>query len=664
MILDTIVLDNFGVYGGRQSIVLTPEKPNKPIILFGGMNGGGKTTLLDAVQLAFYGAKARCSNRGKLPYRDFLREAIHRGADPTEGAAIEIHFRRAVDGEMKSYRLTRSWRENARGIEDHLEVTCEGEPDLLLSEHWDEYIEGYIPSGIAHLFFFDAEQIKELAEGEHAAEILGTAIHSLLGLDLVERLETDLLALERRKRAEAKTGEEAQELRHAEEEVNRMVQLLDDATQEKGRLNITAGQLGKALAECEERFQLAGGELFKRRKELEAEQQRLEKEIAGKEAVLRDLAEGTAPLLLVVDLLEKTEKQARREVEARKSEVLLSALEERDRTVLELLRRGKMSAAHLSRVEGVLREDREGRRELVAEPCFLEADDHMAAELRHLRASVLPEIAERIRTELEATAKLQEQRTRIETQLGRVPDKEAIAALQRELEGWRQQHRQKVAEVEAQDAKLTVLARQLEEAKATHQRSLGDEVDTHVTREDQDRILKHSRKVRATLEKFRAATIRKHAEKIERLVLESFVQLLRKSNLVTGLKIDPETYHVELTGGDGKPLPMDRLSAGERQLLATSLLWGLARASGRPIPTIIDTPLGRLDSSHRRHLVDRYFPVASRQVILLSTDEEIDEENLKRLRPHVGRTYQLQFDDKTQGTIVTKGYFWNHEATT
>jgi len=159
------------------------------------------------------------------------------------------------------------------------------------------------------------------------------------------------------------------------------------------------------------------------------------------------------------------------------------------------------------------------------------------------------------------------------------------------------------------------------------------------------------------------AVIRKHAERLERLVLESFTHLLRKRALVTGLKIDPGTFRIELTGGDGKPLALDRLSAGERQLLATSLLWGLAKASGRPLPTIIDTPLGRLDSSHRRHLLDRYFPVASHQVVLLSTDEEVDEASLARLKPFVGRSYTLTFDERTHSTTINSGYFWNHEST-
>ena len=663
MILDSIIIENFGVYGGQQLIHLTPEREGRPIILFGGLNGGGKTTFLDAVQLAFYGPKARCSNRGKTPYRDYLRDAIHRNADPGEGASLTIHFRRTVDGEMHSYRMQRAWREGARGIEETVEVSRDGELDPILSEHWDEYIESYIPSGISHLFFFDAEQIKELAEGEHAAELLGTAIHSLLGLDLVDRLETDLLTLERRKKAAGKSGDDARRLKDAQEELDRFERLLEETTTEKAKTTTELVGLSRSLKEIEKKFKHEGGDLFERRAELEADVARLEKELRREEQDLRELAAGAAPLLLIAPLLDEVQDQASIESEARIAHVIASALENRDIAVIAELRKARVPSIHISRTETILHDDREHRKALQSVPCYLEANDSLVSELRHLRSAVLPETSSKISALIEAAGKVRERLSRLESTLTRVPAAEAIALLQRELETFRIRHQQKEAEVEALDAKLQVVLRQRAAAEESVKRVLEEDTEKGIGNENRDRILKHSAKVRGTLKQFRKAIICKHAARIERLMLDAFTQLLRKSSLVSALRIDPETFRIELTGGDGHPLSFDRLSAGERQLLATSLLWGLARASGRPLPTIIDTPLGRLDSSHRRHLIERYFPVASHQVILLSTDEEIDEESQMRLQPFIGRSYHLQFDETLRSTCVTPGYFWNHETT-
>lgn len=90
------------------------------------------------------------------------------------------------------------------------------------------------------------------------------------------------------------------------------------------------------------------------------------------------------------------------------------------------------------------------------------------------------------------------------------------------------------------------------------------------------------------------------------------------------------------------------------------MLWGLARAAGQPLPIVIDTPLGRLDGSHREHLLKRYFPHASHQVILLSTDTEIDEQAYDRIAAYVGHSYRLEFDTRELGnaTTVEPGYFW------
>ena len=155
------------------------------------------------------------------------------------------------------------------------------------------------------------------------------------------------------------------------------------------------------------------------------------------------------------------------------------------------------------------------------------------------------------------------------------------------------------------------------------------------------------------------AATRRHLERISQLVMEALGMLLRKENLITDVQIDPETHDVALTGVDGHTLPAKDLSAGERQLLAVALLWGLARAAGQPLPVVIDTPLGRLDGTHREHLLERYFPQASHQVILLSTDTEIDEEAYERIAPRVGRAYHFEFDAATNASYVVDGYFWS-----
>jgi len=103
------------------------------------------------------------------------------------------------------------------------------------------------------------------------------------------------------------------------------------------------------------------------------------------------------------------------------------------------------------------------------------------------------------------------------------------------------------------------------------------------------------------------------------------------------------------------------LSEGEKQVFAISVLWGLAQASPRPLPAIIDTPMARLDSQHRHHLINRYFPNASHQVIILSTDTEVDQDFYGALQPHITRAYHLDYDENEKVTTAREGYFWSIE---
>ena len=163
-----------------------------------------------------------------------------------------------------------------------------------------------------------------------------------------------------------------------------------------------------------------------------------------------------------------------------------------------------------------------------------------------------------------------------------------------------------------------------------------------------------------TLKLFRERLTLRKLNKLEEEVKNSFLYLLHKSDLVHRIAIDTNSFSLSLYDFNGKPVPKHRLSAGEKQLLAIAFLWGLAKVSGHRLPVAIDTPLGRLDSSHRNNLVERYFPSASHQVILLSTDTEIGKTEIETLRQNeaIAHEYLLDYNSTTRQTTIQPGYFW------
>lgn len=123
--------------------------------------------------------------------------------------------------------------------------------------------------------------------------------------------------------------------------------------------------------------------------------------------------------------------------------------------------------------------------------------------------------------------------------------------------------------------------------------------EQNIDRKNDEHIIKASAKVQDTLKLFRERLTLRKLNQLESVVTECFLYLLHKSDLVHRIAIDTNTFSLSLYDLAGKPVPKHRLSAGEKQLLAIAFLWGLARVSGRNLPVAIDTPLGRLDSSHR-----------------------------------------------------------------
>jgi DNA sulfur modification protein DndD len=104
----------------------------------------------------------------------------------------------------------------------------------------------------------------------------------------------------------------------------------------------------------------------------------------------------------------------------------------------------------------------------------------------------------------------------------------------------------------------------------------------------------------------------------------------------------------EILSKSGKILKFDR-SAGENQIFATALIAGLAKVSGVNAPLVVDTPLGRLDSTHRDNILQFWTSDRNRQVILLSQDKEIDANLRAKIGESISCTYLLTHEDVGDG---------------
>lgn len=658
MIIDQLTLHNFGAYRGRHPLALTTTAA-RPIVLIGGMNGAGKTTLLDALQLVLYGKRSPSLARGRVAYQEVLRRSINHEVAASDGASLELEFRMRQDGVERRLHLHRSWSANGRGARETVEVFRDGQYDKLLSEQWDEYVEGLLPVGLSAFYFFDGEQVERYAELGHAQELLRVGLSALLGLDVIEQLRTDLGVLVRRKSVSVADDARREEIKLLTRQLKTADAQREELLQRRAAVQNDIERREHDVRRLEAEFRARGGELFEERSALAAQLQRATEALHAEERHACDVAAGSLPLLLIVDRVSVVREQAGRERSARDAERLRVLLRERDRKLLEHLKRSGASDA-AETVRAYLKSERAAAKaEAVAGYLMLdEGTEQSLSSLDEMLARAAHDAFNVVRR----VDALREEIVQVERRLQAVPDEARIREVREQYATAELQLERSRASLAAFEEDLGRITGDVERLRRQLDAVVAAVAQTRFSNDDDARLIHHASLVQKTMDQYRERLVERRVSQIRSLVLDSLRQLLRKQTLIEDLLIDARTLELTLLDGSRRVLLPDRLSAGERQILSVALLWGLARAAGRPLPTVIDTPLGRLDSSHREHLVRRYFPVASHQVILLSTDEEVNHRYYGAMSSAVARQYLLSFNEDERTSQIHTGYFWSDDA--
>lgn len=661
MIIHTITLHNFGIYGGEHHFDLTPRSNGRfqqPIVLLRGQNGVGKSTLMEAIRLGLHGRLSLGNRTIQKEYENYLDSRLHRAAngDVALLAFVALEFDYVFLGQRHRYRLKRSWDKSNQRLSSDIQLWIDDKPGPESEEEREHLLRELIPPGVAELFFFDGEKISTLAEAGDASDaLLADTVKNLLGLHLVGQLDRDLDFYLTRQ-----TGiQELQQYQHELAKLSDETTVMEERHQELLAMLTDCRHHYYAKREMitllEERIAREGGQYAAAQSTHSDERQKLLAALAQTEQEIQELSRGLLPFMVAPKLLQQVRNRLNQEAaftEWQAAQPLVTKLHQllHEPGVVYHVSDGEMEKTPAS--DDLVTKLHQLVQESSVPPLpESEVVHRVSAEKRGVLLNWIDEaltvIPQQVADVLQRREALQTQLATVDEALRRVPVSQVLQPLQDDL----RQHDRELGRLEAEMERLTAEEKRLThhlEQLAGKRRRVGEQMANINTEEDR---IKLAARTKGLLEQYQQQLIARKLAQLSAQLGKRFNQLSRKRNFVERVEIDPQTFTISLYRA-GKLFPRAHLSAGEEQILAIATLWALREVSGRPLPVIIDTPLSRLDDEHRRAMLAEFMPQVAQQVIVLATTTEIDDQTLRFLQPALSRVYLLEADSFT--TQVTE----------
>ncbi len=626
MFLRRLAMHNYSVFDNADFDLSTT--PDRPLILITANNGGGKTSMLSAFRLALHGRRAFDAPVAERDYLQWISARFHRG-DASKPCSIELDFDYVDHYTTRKVKLVRQWAVRRKNISEHVELLLDGQE--LAQEDADDFLTSVVPPEAARYFFFDGERIRELADWDADDEIqLFQAVGDLLGIKLIDQLGRDLLHLkELANRAASEPRDVTGQLAQARLRAQDTHLAYQSERAEARRIR---GNYDRAVATLRGLGVLHSDELNDIRDRLAA----LQAERASLHEEARRAAHDILPLLCARRLRRKlgADLERRRDLEER--EIVQRFLTDRAKQLNDALRRHSFLAAQRRLVFQVFEEAARGR------PVAIE---HYLPSVSPAEAAWMQRVVERELPELEARISGMAHRLH-------VLEPEIVRHTERLRSTPKDDPKSEAALAELERAQRELLEHETRLANLLGERDAADKTLKELEKQARTQRLAAFQGRRLLLREHLLAGVLEAlpslAEKLERSKQQRFSQYLlaslqtlwHKTDRVVSVDVSFPERRIELRDAHGILSKRD-LSAGEKQLFATAFIYSLARLSGRHMPFVIDTPLGRLDYEHRCRFVAEFLPVASHQTLLLATDTEIVGQLYSDIEDLIAHHYEL-----------------------
>lgn len=647
LIFKAITICSLGVFKDSTTVNLETSK-KKPVILVEGMNGCGKTTLLQLLQIGLYGEHAY--KQSKSAYAKLISGLIRQDSIENPSVALQISLK---DGPRHlDLTVRREWKRTPKTFSESFAVFNKGIVVPFQQEQWLDTIDEYLPAELADLFFFDGEKIEQMANPERMPAILKQATEALLGVGGIDSIINDLVAFERRtllqmKKNSASADNDAQQLQNKLDDLNATDNELDKLVQLHGSLLIRKDELVKDLEETRNKYSQQGLGAYNRSAELKERIKLFEAQLDElKKARLKVVADPLYPLFKLSVLTNNLFNAVEEEKDRADNKKILEAVKQHDSNLALQLKNEIPEFS--SKIDYIFKIALDKLITKSNKKTFYQTFD---TNVYKSKISALSETSLDINNRIN---KIQSEILSTQRALAEVPAREKVELLLKNL-GIKENSVKKIVQELSQSEEKIITLRSKRIRLNAQVQNLQTEIKKDIGQQERKHYsLEAGVRSRKLFDLYKQKLITNKAKWLSSAIFSYFSALLRKKGFIGQINIDPETFTVAIKDTKDKAVPVERLSAGERQMLATGLLQAIMSAKSAVLPIVVDTPLARLDGAHRLNLVRNFYTKVSQQVLILSTDEEITGRLQEAIAPYISHSYRFTFNESSRATEITE----------
>ena len=656
-----LVIENYKSFQFATDLHFPVSADGKSIFLIGGMNGAGKTSIMEAVSFCLYGTKS------EMIYKNINRKELALGN-------TSVSFELVVELDDGSELIVkRSWSggavndAKAKDLEERLVVVQDGKRVSVQNKQmWQDFIRATIPPGITQFFFFDGEKIQEIAADDHSEVRLKKSLEAALGIQYITKLSEDVLYI----KAEERKGFvqiSDEDLEFKESELKREKSKVSRKIQERNEVKTELEAFKNQHKEAKERFQANFNTDPGTRDSIrETEKSRIQasNRLGQVENELKTLCESVLPFAIVGRLFGDIRQQIDGERESVQYEAIRDNAASLARKIVRVVEdpepiyKEKLSIEKLAELEQRIFRLLQQGDSIKDSIKVLNLSDRDAArvlqKMELLENSDVFLIQPLLEEKQELVIRVRQLEADVQTGTASESEKELFDQLQSEMESCLTQIGRKTEQLRLLEDEIIALEKRIREIELDVEKLY----EKHHVSKEKAGFIEECDAIANLLNQYTVRLRKNKVHLLQEKTFEMYRMLSSKSGLIKDILIDDKSYAIKMIDRSGHEIKKSSLSAGEKEVFALSLLWGLAQTSQLQLPILIDTPLSRLDSTHRDNIIKYYFPNAGQQVIILSTDTEIDNDYYRLLQPYLSGAASLEFDPRQELTTVKKGYFW------